>query len=229
MVCDQRAANRGAAKGVPVFLLAIVVYACYAFTKPLCSKFVQGGSSRHGFVLTMLTGSFCAVDHLLRPTLHDGTYSSRKGVGAGLLAGFYILLVPMAASFIRLITTIVWNPGFLPRGPGWLEQQTETPKESGKKWHSRGRRKHGSRAGPKKREGEHHNDDIRMADNNVEKADVPFDAAGLEAFHTNDVFVCQTDGKPPWCSTCCQWKTDRTHHCSEAGRCVRKMDHFCPW
>ncbi|GES64271.1 palmitoyltransferase pfa5 [Aspergillus terreus] len=57
----------------------------------------------------------------------------------------------------------------------------------------------------------------------------PLDAAGLESFYTKDVFVCQPDGRPLYCSTCCQYKTDRAHHCREVDRCVRKMDHFCPW
>ena len=52
---------------------------------------------------------------------------------------------------------------------------------------------------------------------------------GLEAFYTKDVFVCEDDGRPIWCSKCLNWKPDRTHHCREVDRCVRKMDHFCPW
>lgn len=55
------------------------------------------------------------------------------------------------------------------------------------------------------------------------------DSFGLESFYTKNVFVCQEDGRPPYCSTCCQFKTDRSHHCRELDRCVRKMDHFCPW
>ncbi|KAF4633085.1 hypothetical protein G7Y89_g5043 [Cudoniella acicularis] len=39
------------------------------------------------------------------------------------------------------------------------------------------------------------------------------DSPGLELFYTKDVF----------------WKPDRTHHDSASGRCIRKMDHFCPW
>ena len=54
-------------------------------------------------------------------------------------------------------------------------------------------------------------------------------APGLQDFFGRDTFVCQSDGRPIWCSTCLNWKTDRAHHCREIGRCVRKMDHFCPW
>ncbi|KAG6002400.1 hypothetical protein E4U21_003131 [Claviceps maximensis] len=52
---------------------------------------------------------------------------------------------------------------------------------------------------------------------------------GLEAFYSRDVFSCEVDGRPKWCSECRQWKPDRAHHSSELGRCVRKMDHLCPW
>ncbi|OAQ96471.1 hypothetical protein LLEC1_06927 [Akanthomyces lecanii] len=52
---------------------------------------------------------------------------------------------------------------------------------------------------------------------------------GLENFYSKDLFVCEADGRPKWCSGCRQWKPDRAHHSSEIGRCVRKMDHLCPW
>lgn len=52
---------------------------------------------------------------------------------------------------------------------------------------------------------------------------------GLEDFYKREVFTCESDGRPIWCSTCLNWKLDRAHHCREVGRCVRKMDHFCPW
>lgn len=55
------------------------------------------------------------------------------------------------------------------------------------------------------------------------------DSPGLEKFYTKEVFTCEGDGKPRWCSECSNWKPDRTHHCSDVGRCIYKMDHFCPW
>lgn len=54
-------------------------------------------------------------------------------------------------------------------------------------------------------------------------------APSLKEFYQKDVFVCQGDGRPIWCSMCENWKPDRAHHCREIERCVRKMDHFCPW
>lgn len=32
-----------------------------------------------------------------------------------------------------------------------------------------------------------------------------------------------------YCSKCNCWKPDRTHHCSSSGKCILKMDHYCPW
>lgn len=48
-------------------------------------------------------------------------------------------------------------------------------------------------------------------------------------FDTYDAFVCDYQGTPLWCDKCSNWKPDRAHHCKELGRCVRKMDHYCPW
>lgn len=55
------------------------------------------------------------------------------------------------------------------------------------------------------------------------------DSPGLEQFYTREAFVCENDGRPKWCSECCNWKPDRAHHSSEIGRCVIRMDHYCPW
>jgi palmitoyltransferase len=58
----------------------------------------------------------------------------------------------------------------------------------------------------------------------VEKKDA--DASHIEQY---DVYVCDYDGAPLYCEKCNIYKPDRTHHCKELGRCVRKMDHYCPW
>lgn len=31
------------------------------------------------------------------------------------------------------------------------------------------------------------------------------------------------------CAECCSVKPDKAHHCSVCKRCIRKMDHHCPW
>ncbi|KAI5856451.1 DHHC palmitoyltransferase-domain-containing protein [Tricharina praecox] len=53
--------------------------------------------------------------------------------------------------------------------------------------------------------------------------------SNLRDFLDKEIFVCEGDGLPRYCSKCNCWKPDRSHHCSEIERCVWRMDHFCPW
>lgn len=53
---------------------------------------------------------------------------------------------------------------------------------------------------------------------------------GLDEFFIDkDVFLCDRVGLPRWCRKCSNWKPDRAHHCKQLNRCVRRMDHYCPW
>lgn len=42
-------------------------------------------------------------------------------------------------------------------------------------------------------------------------------------FWKRDVFVCDSNGRPIWCSFCENWKPDRAHHNQDVGRCTLKM------
>lgn len=35
--------------------------------------------------------------------------------------------------------------------------------------------------------------------------------------------------KQYFCHNCNNWKPERAHHCSVSGKCIAKMDHYCPW
>lgn len=37
------------------------------------------------------------------------------------------------------------------------------------------------------------------------------------------------DGSLRYCFKCKRYKPDRSHHSSAGGRCVLRMDHYCPW
>lgn len=37
--CDEKVANLAVARAIPVIILGIIIYGCYAVTKPLCSEF----------------------------------------------------------------------------------------------------------------------------------------------------------------------------------------------
>ncbi|KAF2868086.1 DHHC palmitoyltransferase-domain-containing protein [Massariosphaeria phaeospora] len=54
-------------------------------------------------------------------------------------------------------------------------------------------------------------------------------APGIKDFNKYDAYVCDYQGWPIWCDICHNFKPDRAHHCSELGRCVRRMDHYCAW
>lgn len=45
----------------------------------------------------------------------------------------------------------------------------------------------------------------------------------------NALIERKRDGSARYCHKCSKFKPDRTHHSSNSGRCVLKMDHYCPW
>jgi len=50
------------------------------------------------------------------------------------------------------------------------------------------------------------------------------------ATHENIQRLGLKDGQVVYkCAKCCSLKPDRAHHCSICQRCIRKMDHHCPW
>lgn len=67
---------------------------------------------------------------------------------------------------------------------------------------------------------------VPLGDAKGEKGAASTKALGFDGY---DAFVCDYFGEPLWCDKCSNWKPDRTHHCKELGRCVRRMDHYCPW
>ncbi|AAS50976.2 ABR203Wp [Eremothecium gossypii ATCC 10895] len=44
-----------------------------------------------------------------------------------------------------------------------------------------------------------------------------------------DVYQCDTQGYPVWCSVCQSLKGLRTHHSVHLGFCVPRLDHYCVW
>lgn len=123
----------------------------------------------------------------------------------------------MLVTYLRLFLVIQFNPGVVPLGPLAVEQRQRHKKELKEK-----RRQ----SGPC---GRLRGDDLEANRYEGYWPDPNVDSPGLERFYSKDVFICHTDGRPRWCSSCCNWKQDRASHCSEIGRCVKKMDHYCPW
>ncbi|KAF2014490.1 zf-DHHC-domain-containing protein [Aaosphaeria arxii CBS 175.79] len=53
--------------------------------------------------------------------------------------------------------------------------------------------------------------------------------ASTKHYDRLDAYICDYQGWPLWCDKCHSFKPDRTHHSKQLGRCVRRMDHYCPY
>lgn len=120
---------------------------------------------------------------------------------------YFLFFLLTLATYTRLFITVQRNPALVPLSADREEDEKRKSKQ------------HGRRSGRGR--------DVE-AQPWVPPDENP-DSPGLEAFYSKRVFVCEADGRPKWCSDCRQWKPDRAHHSSEMGRCVKKMDHLCPW
>ncbi|KAF3479736.1 palmitoyltransferase pfa5 [Arthroderma uncinatum] len=178
MACDQKAASRAVARIIPAFLGGLIVYCCYSVTKALC------------------------IDYLINPSAETGL-KPRTSTAIGILVTFYVLLFFLAITYLRLLLTIIFSPGYLPRGPQYSSSENKKKRK--------GKGKHGRAESSHEKPEDIPFPPIGDPNANGEKNAQNYDPTGLEAFYMKDVF------------------TDRAHHCSEVDRCVRKMDHFCPW
>ncbi|KAI0169795.1 zf-DHHC-domain-containing protein [Hypoxylon sp. FL1284] len=140
--------------------------------------------------------------------------NERREVGAAIviLVLYFVLLLLMVATYLRTILTVLLDPGVVPLGP-----QAEARNKIRAK-------NEGDPASPG-----YQQTTVLPSRAYYSGPDLDPDSPGLERFYTKDVFVCESDGRPKWCSECCNWKPDRVHHSSEINRCVYRMDHYCPW
>lgn len=220
---NQKAINLWTARVIPVVLIGLAGYATWVVVVLVCSQ------SFH-LPLSRVLADLVIVDYLLKPS--PTIREPRSGAGIAILTIYACLLSLLALTYFRLTYTVGANPGYTPRGPQWHAQNS-----------SKRRRRRSSRAvaPPPDLEKQNGSAGEQPAFNGVLSASpgVPASSAygpagdvfapGLRDFYKRDVFTCESDGRPIWCSTCLNWKLDRAHHCREVGRCVRKMDHFCPW
>ncbi|KAJ6442242.1 palmitoyltransferase PFA5 [Purpureocillium lavendulum] len=116
----------------------------------------------------------------------------KSGLAAALLTLYFFFFTLSVAAYLRTFLTVQLDPGLVP-----LLHERD-PDEKRSSW--KPRRGRDPEANP-----------WVAPDSNP-------DSPGLEAFYSKDVFVCEADGRPKWCSECRQWKPDRAHHSSELGR-----------
>ncbi|KAI1324558.1 palmitoyltransferase PFA5 [Xylariaceae sp. FL0255] len=128
-------------------------------------------------------------------------------IAVPILVLYFILLFLMVTTYARTLYTAYFDPGVVPLGPRAIARLEKESQQRQKTQVSGDIESRAYDAGP----------------------DIDPDSPGIENFYTRDVFICEPDGRPRWCSECCNWKQDRVHHSSEIGRCVYRMDHYCPW
>lgn len=138
--------------------------------------------------------------------------TSRPGVGIAVIVLYFVFLLPVAITYFRLVVSTF--------SPGYVDKGTHAPPKSATN------------------ENPLHStepsiglDGQPVSVLNIEGIFQGHVAPppGLSQFYARNLFVCDSNGLPIWCRTCAIWKPDRAHHCSDVGRCVLKLDHFCPW
>ncbi|KAL9601217.1 MAG: hypothetical protein Q9179_002946, partial [Wetmoreana sp. 5 TL-2023] len=157
-------------------------------------------------------------DYLLKPA--PTVRKLRRGAGIAVLIVYVCLLLLLAFTYFRLAHTVITNPGFTPRSPQWHAQNRAKRRRS---------RSNRARTGHPDLEKQNRALGEQPASNgglpaspyvNASSAYGPVnDAAtpGLHEFYNRDIFTCESDGRPIWCSACLNWKPDRAHHCREVG------------
>ena len=171
------------------------------------------------------------MDYLLRPS--PPIHAPRPGPAIAILVIYSLLLYIFVLTYARLLYTVIVNPGYVSRSSQWCalheNKSKRQHKEDYKKRCSRssdgstGENAGGENAENGTLSSHGYAGGVSTAPANTGPA------PSLQDFYARDAFICQADGRPKWCSTCLNWKSDRAHHCREVERCVRKMDHFCPW
>ena len=129
---------------------------------------------------------------------------------------YFVFFILALGSYIRTLWVVKTHPGYVPLHPS---------SRGARVLQRRARRRHTVASAFSRR----YEEADEEADLGYTMPDHNPDSPGLESFYSRDIFVCEGDGRPKWCHDCGQWKPDRASHSREIDRCVRKMDHFCPW
>ncbi|RFU23663.1 hypothetical protein B7463_g12675, partial [Scytalidium lignicola] len=135
------------------------------------------------------------------------------GSAIAILVIYFLLLTLLTCAFLRLTYLTTFDPPYVPLGIKHSDEGVKRVHHSRKSQERHGYIESHQYAPA---------DPVRTPNNDP-------DSPGLEHFYTRDVFVCEADGRPRWCSSCANWKPDRAHHCALINRCILKMDHYCPW
>ena len=161
--------------------------------------------------------------------------AARLGAAIAILVIYFVLLFGVATTYFRILYAVISSPGYVERGPLFYanrkaQSAQAQPRSSKRRSASDGSDEKASRDLEKGIGGLGYTNGGSQLRGIVGGRPPPeSNSPELQDFWKKEVFVCEGDGRPIYCSMCMNWKPDRTHHCREVDRCVRKMDHFCPW
>jgi palmitoyltransferase len=244
---DQKAINRWTARVIPLIILGIVGYVSWVMIELVCGMLKECKPQR------VSTNHMVTVRYLLRPAA--ATHLPRPRSAIAILVVYSILLLLVVTTYFRLLYTVTTNPGYVERGPQWYEKNNggvkrkdvdhgarvlrghdlrRTRKRGTTKSttrHSGDPRRHSKRALASNDRNDSYLEGFGYSSQPTASRPTAADEASrdLQDYYGKDLFVCEGNGRPIWCTSCMNWKPDRAHHCREIDRCVRKMDHFCPW
>ena len=154
--------------------------------------------------------------------LHPSQGSPRTGAAVATLVLYFTFLVLVALAYFRLVHVLLTNNGLIPQNTVESLADLETNLEA--------RTYHRPCAPTTIAEKPQDKDPGKtFLDHESILRGTKAPPGGIDDYYRRETFVCDAQGLPIWCPTCSNWKPDRTHHCSDVGRCVRKLDHFCPW
>ncbi|KAK6335885.1 palmitoyltransferase pfa5 [Orbilia blumenaviensis] len=233
---DRRKANIYTARVMPLMLTGMAGYATYVFVVRLCLKYLL-----HPPSVEPARPSPTSIPVIVEKS---NTPAPRTATGIGLIVGYLVLLVFMASAYFRLVFTVITNPGYTPLGPNaygtsgegkeaWTapvssssgNEKTAAPQNSGQNGSPSGSPR-GAAVG--NGDATPHIGFQALSSRPAEQPSTPLRQPLTQVF-LRDIFLCDANGEVRWCGRCGNYKPDRTHHCSEAGRCVENFDHFCPW
>ena len=207
MVAARHPGTRWVTRLIPFFLAACVGFTSYVFYRRICGEHLALQLP----LFSLLTPCLLALaDYYIQS-------ERRHRTAIALLILYSVSLILMVLTYLRVLFVIQFNSGVVPLGALAAERREKEQldkKERRKAW----AQCHGG--------GGH---DLEANRYEGYWPDPNVDSPGLELFYSKDVFICHTDGRPRWCTACSTWKQDRVSHCRDINRCVRKLDHYCPW